>query len=438
MARSPIRRPYQQVPRGRIPFRAVFWLLAMGTCLAGIGALAASAMSQSSVSSSRLFGGKMASQIQPVQIHVPADVVVEDLLVTNGETVRHGQTLLTFDVAAMTSELAELKELSLADQQTLKCSIDAPVEGEKPALPTPSANEPRDCQDIRQEHQNLIALFAAENSKSQKEINLIATYLTEATAAHRRNRDVAKTHTMLDRILALSLTKASLENARDLAEVNHKRALNDLAARRSELTASVQKALRERHKRIANLEALIDTPRVLAPYSGKIVRVRRPPKGNALPTKVEVFSLLPQQEAGYAVEIPVKDADIALFQVGDRIYVETIGLPALVNDLQAEIQGISRDDQGRFLVRANLTIAATQTLAASPYSRQIVANSSAVNVRVHKVSVTAREFFWKTLANVLVLDNTPIVTTLMAQARAMRDEGVLPALMKASAFEPRH
>ncbi|MGR3815348.1 MAG: hypothetical protein ACU0AU_14730, partial [Cognatishimia activa] len=82
----------------------------MGTCLAGIGALAASAMSQSSVSSSRLFGGKMASQIQPVQIHVPADVVVEDLLVTNGETVRHGQTLLTFDVAAMTSELAELKE----------------------------------------------------------------------------------------------------------------------------------------------------------------------------------------------------------------------------------------------------------------------------------------------------------------------------------------
>lgn len=421
MARSPNRKPYRQVPKGRVPVRAVVWLFALSMCLAGVGVLAANAMSRATLTSSKTFLGKMTSQMQPVRVDLPAGVVVEDVLVSDGDTVRRGQTLLSFDQQAMEAALAELQDLNLKDQATLRCLF-SENDGEAVLSSSgPSIKPMEACQKILKEHKRLTQVFDAHTKKSKQEISLIDQYLDEATGLHRLQKDAPQAQLLLDRILALSWTKANMENAQDLSMIEHQDAIHELSVKRFELIASTQNAMRNRQARISELRAILETPRLHAPMSGKIIRLRRPPLGEFLQTDTEVLSLLPQRELGYSVHFPLEDKDAEQFMLGDTITLETIGLPALVDGLDATVAVILRNEQGALFAQADLSLVATQALADSPYSRQILANSSAVKVRIHKVPVRASDLVSETLTSAVVLKNAPALSALIEGVAALKD-----------------
>lgn len=421
MARSPNRRPYKQVPKGRIPLRALLWLFALSMCLAGVGVLAANAMSRATLTSSKTFLGKMTSQTQPVRVALPAGVVVEDVLVSNGDTVRRGQTLLSFDQQAMEAALTELHDLNFKDQAKLRCLFS---ENDDEAIlgSLGPSSEPMDaCQKILTEQKRLTQVFDAQSAKSEQEISLIDRYLDDATSLHRRQKDAPNAQVLLDRILALSLTKANMENALNLTMIEHQDAIHELSLKRSELILSTQNAMRDRQQRVSELSALLETPRLQAPMSGKIIRLRRPPLGSFVQKGTEVLSLLPQREIGYSVQFSLANGDAGLFKVGDIVALETIGLPALVDGLDATISAVSRSEPGALFARADLSLAATQTMAESPYSRQILANSSAVTVRIHKIPVAATDLISNTLAGAIVLENAPALSALIDRVAALQD-----------------
>jgi multidrug resistance efflux pump len=228
---------------------------------------------------------------------------------------------------------------------------------------------------------------------------LISSYLEQAATLHRKLTQASATHSSLDRILALSLTKTSLENEQDMADIKHSEALSALSEQQAELVSATKDALRQRQKRMSALSKLLEEPRIHAPFSGKIVKLRRLPSGATVSTRTEVFSLLPNRETGYEVQfrLPRKDAD--LIAIGDAIAVETIGLPALIDGLSASVTGISYQETSGLHVTADLTVEATQVLLASRYSGQILANSSAVSVRIHRIAAPAGKIVANTLTD---------------------------------------
>ena len=335
--------------------------------------------------------------------------------------LRRGQTLLPFDQQAMEVALTELQDLNLKDQAPLRCLF-SENDGEAVAGSLAPSSKPIDaCQKILIEQKRLTQVFDAQAAKSEQEISLIERYLEEATDLHRRQKDVPDAQLLLDRNLALSLTKANMENTRDLSMIEHQDETHELSVKRSELIASTQDSMRDRQERIFALSALLETPRLQAPMSGKIIRLRRPPVGSFVQKGTEVLSLLPQREIGYSVQFSLADEDASLFKVGDIVALETIGLPALVDDLDETVTAISRSEQGALVANADLSLGATQTLAESPYARQILANSSAVTVRIHKIPVAASDLVSDTLAGAIVLKNAPALSALINGMATLQD-----------------
>lgn len=432
MARSPARKPLQQIPRGRVRLAGFAWLLlAMG--LLPLGGFAMQGAWQKQVPSQHEFLGSLRSTATPLSISLPAVSAVSEVLVATGDVVRSGQTLVSLDAVAMQREHEAIEHQKKLDQNLLRCLFKLSNDHENMVEIATKAPLPERCSDLRARERSIRDNFTATRDASLAQISLIDTYLATATQIQRSAENSDQAQAVLDRILGLSLTKASLEKNLNRARLEHQAMRAAIYAERAKLVTETQAGLRLREQELVSLSALINDPRIHAPFSGKVIRVRRIPTGAPSEDPSELIALLPQRVAGYSITFDLSSQRAEAVRIGDTMRLTVIGLPLLKSSLQASVTRIS-ETGGGLTVHADLTSASTQQLAASPYSRQILANSSAVSVRLTGAPVALSERSLGIVQNDIVVSPSPALKAVISASLWLRQ---LPLRLRQAAFFDR-
>ena len=405
MAPTPVRKRYQRIPKGKVRLSIFVWSGAFLAICFGLNVLATRHIEGFQFPRSDEYLGSMKSSAKPVAVEIPAGAAVEELLVRSGDKIRRGQTLASLDKHAITQALAEV-EKAKADNEALLACLSSVNEGGKKAGFPPDMNadsvavRPMHCQELADQSKKARQRFEAQISKTETDISIIERYFQRAASLKRLN-GADTTDAELDRLLALSLTRSSLkERLRDIEAEQSEEAFAILQ-RKSELILETERGLREQQRRVTHLNALLSSPRIQSPVSGKVIRLRRVPLGQAVQAPTEIISILPQQEVGYQVAFVLPHNKDPMIQVGQVLRLKAVGLPELVDDLEVKVTHLSNEG-GRLTVHGALSLPSTQALAASRYSRQILANSSAVSVRLYGKPQAAEPYLSSLFAKGLV------------------------------------
>ena len=399
MAPTPVRKRYQHIPKGKFRLSLIVWTGALFAMCISLSVFATQIITDFQVPNSSEYIGSMHSSAKPLEIEIPSGAAVEEFLVETGDKIRRGQSLASLDIKAISKELTTVEAAKSDNEALLICLTRLDEGGDilnfSPEMHAGSSDTPpQACLELRQQAQINLKSFRAEHSKTKTDLSIIERYL-KRTAALKRLNGTPTTEAELDRILALSLTQSNLEA--QLLEIEAKQSVESLSflQMKSELILQTERSLQKQHQRIAELKVLLASPRIQSPVSGKIIRLRRVQLGQIVPASTEVFSILPQQDVGYEVTFELPASNKMMVQVGQVLRLKAVGLPDLMDDLEARVTHLSYEN-GVIIAHGDLSATSTQTLATSRYSRQILANSSAVSVRLSG-KPRAAETFLETL-----------------------------------------
>jgi hypothetical protein len=162
--------------------------------------------------------------------------------------------------------------------------------------------------------------------------------------------------------LALSMTRNRIDSR--LADLRA-RTQNDLIAARqarlaqiSELETDIRfkRGLRQR------LLAALDTPRLTVPEAGRVLRVRRLPKGTQAPEMTQVVELRPEGEGGYRAGFALPPAQRDQIQLGQEVRVTLLGQLDRVPDLTGEITHIRLTEDDALWAEITLAEASARIL----------------------------------------------------------------------------
>lgn len=385
MAPTPVRKRYQRIPKGKVRPSIFVWSGAFLAICFSLSVLATRLIEGFEFPRSDEYLGSMQSSAKPVAVEIPAGAAVVEFLVRSGDKIRRGQTLASLDTNAIAHELANVEKAKADNEELLACLSNLDERGETTDFPPEmyagsKADKPMPCQKLAHQSKKNRQRSEAELSKAKEDTSIIERYLKRAATLKRLN-EAETTGAELDRLLALSLTKSSLEERLREIEAEQREEAFAILQRKSELILETERGLREQQRRVTHLNALLSSPRIQSPVSGKVIRLRRVPLGQTVQAATEIISILPQQEVGYQIAFELPEGKDALIHVGQVLRLKAVGLPELVDDLEAKVTRLSYEGS-KIIVHGDLTLPSTQTLAASRYSRQILANSSAVSVRL--------------------------------------------------------
>lgn len=318
-------------PRSLNPLQGmwVLWAL-LATSLLMISAWAFA--TRLPVQAARTVAGTFESKTPAVEVVLPADVALAELLIDNGDRVAAGQKLARLDQTALHTLLHSLRQELAINAQTNACWREA-------ALPTASSTEPFDT-----------ALRSCHNAKRQDQ-------LAREQLMHRR--ESLKRETALavrELVLRAENTPPSVRKILMLRAALERETLNSLVRDvEFELAQLVQTQEADRlaqvvaleveaaalQTRVVELEEIAAAPWLFAPNDGRIERLRRLPESAARAWDVTLAQILTDAPDTYEARFVVPVSEAESLHVGDPLFVTLAGLPYPHNHFPAKIQAIS-------------------------------------------------------------------------------------------------
>lgn len=430
----PHRRVYQHLPNGKLRFQPFVWTIAIFAILGALISVGAETLRGLEVPSQHIYTGTLAPKASPIAVLIPARTAMTELLVEPSDRLRKGQTILVLDQGLIGTELAKLRAEQAEAQAELVCLealiTDPKSIDERVVIPQnlghSSPPQDRSCAAMQQQLTEISERLANGQNKTGAEIALIDEYLNQIAAQTDLNRDPIINREQIDRAFALSLTKIDLEHqsATQLRIAKSERAAISLA--RDKRVAGLKIKMHAQASEITLFEALHEAPRVQAPLSGRVQRLRPLPLGVQVQTDTEVLSILPTTSAGYRVHFDIPETTAGFASLGQNVHVKIIGLPDFDMALSAQITNISPQDNERLMITADLNAEASQVLANSPYSRQVQANDSAVSVRIHGANIAIMAYAQRLFENDLILKKPQWFEVLSRNSSARFTRNWLP------------
>ena len=370
-------RPPQQRPTRRLRLGGVLWL-AWG--LAGCAVLAGSAVllaERIHLPGTRVVGGTLRPDRDPTVIALPAGLPLARVLVAPGDPVRAGQTLALYDRAMIGAELARLERAVIATGARRDCLLsDGTGQGADGAV---SADPPADGLDPETA---LLVRAAIEECRTTR----AAQGLARDRVAGAQTR-IAERLGLLDRKIALVLTRPNRADKRIAAEMSLSLALerNTLAAKHDTLQTEARAlaidhdrarlaAIRETGQEIADLvtrqarlAAALAAPRLTAPETGTIARIRPLQPGKAQSRDEPLIELRAPGNAAYVAEVSLTAAQAARITTGTHVRLTLMGFPdpapTLTGTVSALTDATSLTGQTRTTARITLSDQSLKDLA---------------------------------------------------------------------------
>ncbi|KAJ56440.1 hypothetical protein ACMU_05720 [Actibacterium mucosum KCTC 23349] len=336
---------------------AAFWLAfaiaVVGLSVAGL----ASGLPGISVAEPRRFPGQIRPAEDPVSINLPAGIPLQAVLVSPGDEVAAGETLVTFDRVVIQARLAaltlDLTELTARRACLMRADVPEREKlGEEEAARLTLAKE--EC-----------ALILAEKAAEREQLDAAIDHLQERFTLLQRKLDLL-TSQVFDSAdtarrqarakIALDLALQRNEIAGKLTTLENRKTDLDLSTRRAalrraqELTAEISRL----QEKLATLSYFKDAPRIAAPQAGRVTRVRSLAPGTELQEDAPLLQLRGTTSVGHLAYFTIDPHVAEQLETGTSVRLKMLGLrgrDALLSGTVAAIEATDREDELRALVQ---------------------------------------------------------------------------------------
>lgn len=304
----------KQVPFGPPRLRAVGWFgLAVTGCLAMVvGALIAA--DQVMHRPQMTLVGTLQSAQRPVPVVLPGGAQISELLVKNGDHVAQGQTLASYDHAAL-SDLADSLDIKLLVMRfDRECALDHAVIQDMQDWTQSAGPDVRgqlrlaaeSCLARHQTESRALRASMRERDMLQDRARLIDQHILALQGEPVATNQSGRARTIMSALLAQSEIDTQL--AQTALQIEDAAAI--LKQMSIDRTAALDAQINDLKAQRAQLARLLAAPRLDAPTDGRVRRVRVPSTRDALPQDVVVMEIVPDVAAPYVLDVQI-DPEIA-------------------------------------------------------------------------------------------------------------------------------
>lgn len=389
---------YVALPRGARRLRPWLWLMWSLVVLGAGGYGVVAFLQEHPITSYRSYTGELRPLQAPSILSLPPGAFVDQVLVARNDKVRRGQTLVTLDTTAMTDRLHQLEETLQQDRILQRCLLadagafvpqkdpvtlqeeverTAPASGQaKPehdrqtggndgVPPDRSIHLTMTLQTCASHHTKATAVqtgLQQQLSVLEEEKALIDQYIRLLTTPVPDSQPSDTDGKTARQALALALTRNQLEAQKVALKHKAQAALADLQEERIRQVQELEQRLQTADHMRRQLETYLAQPRLLAPDSGQVVRVRGFSQGVEVMEKTEIMEVRPAETQGYTVHFTVPPGHVNGLVRGARVRIQIYGMPGQRGLLQGEIGKMQLDTAGRLQAVVMLTPASVSKL----------------------------------------------------------------------------
>lgn len=354
-------RVYVALPRGPGRLRPFLWVVWSCAVLVGFCGAGYTVLQAQIIPSYRSYTGELRPTHAPSTLSLPTGAFVDEVLVERNEVVRKGQTLITLDTEAMATRLRLLDEdlrqdrllqhCLLSDPDALNLSSvldsDPPQETETPPVETGLSLTLETCATHHQQAQAVELELQETLAVLDEEKSLIEQYIRLLTAPRSEKLPSEEEEKIARQALAFALARNQLDAQRVALHQKARTALADLQATRVRRAQEIAERLQAGEALRAQLQAHLAVPRLQAPESGQVVRVRHLPSGTEIHEETEILEVRPKKTRGYAAHFTIPPEHLEGLEQGAEVRLQLYGMPGQRGLLRGAIDAVSLDVAGR-------------------------------------------------------------------------------------------
>ncbi len=318
-------------PRSLNPLQGmwVLWAL-LATSLLMISAWAFA--TRLPVQAARTVAGTFESKTPAVEIVLPADVALAELLIDNGDQVAAGQKLARLDQTALHNLLHSLRQELAVNARANACWRGAAL----PAATTDAEIETtlHTCHNAKRQDQLAREQLMHRRESLKRETALAVRELVlRAENTPPSVRKILMLRAALERETLNGLVRDVEFELAQLVQTQEADRLAQVVALEVEATAL--------KTRVVELEEIAAAPWLFAPNDGRIERLRRLPENATRAWDVTLAQIHTNAPDTYEAHFVVPVSEAESLHVGDPLFVTLAGLPHPLNQFPAKVQAIS-------------------------------------------------------------------------------------------------
>ncbi|MFY0662034.1 MAG: hypothetical protein JXR15_16185 [Shimia sp.] len=328
-------------PRSLNPLQ-VMWVLwaVLATALLTISAWAFA--TRFPVNAARVASGAFESQTPTVDVVLPADVTLAEVLITNGDQVTSGQKVARLDQTALHRLLHNLRRDIANTSAAVACWRAA---GQPSPPGSPEANTAlQACQNTKR--QELLAreqLLHRRESLQRETALAVRELVLRAENTPPAIRNILMLRAALERETLQSLVRDVEFELAQLVQTQEAGRLAQVVALEAQ-TAALQ-------TRVIELEEIAAAPWLYAPQDGRIERLRRMPDTAARAWDVTLAQIHNASPAAYQARFVLSMSEADALRSGDPLHISLAGIPHPHNRFPAHVQSISSINVGDVAAR---------------------------------------------------------------------------------------
>lgn len=318
-------------PRSLNPLQ-VMWVL---WALLATGLLTISAWAFATrlpVHAARVAAGTFESQTPAVDVVLPADVTLAEILIANGDLVASGQKLARLDQTAVHRLLHDLRHDLASNAAAAACWRSSSQSDQVMTLEVSTVLQA--CHTTKRQEQLAREQLLFRRESLQRETALaVRELILRAETTPSAVRNILMLRAALERETLHSLVR---DVEFELAQLVQSQEAGRLAQ-----VVALDVAATALHARVIELEEIAASPWLYAPQDGRIERLRRLPEKAARAWDVTLAQIHTDAPAAYQARfvVPVSEADA--LRVGSALQISLAGIPQPHNRFPAKVQSIT-------------------------------------------------------------------------------------------------
>ncbi len=318
-----------RVPLRRWQLWRFLWLIWAGAAITALVSVALLVLRVVETPAHPSFPGVLRPVRQVSEVYLPPGAMLDTLLVEPGQTVSVGETVALLDTRLMEAALADIERDIEATNWLRDCLFQNAAPPDSPAS-APSGDEElqrllsranEECRAVYAPHLLELRRIEAGLLRLDTELALLSRQSVRRTTAV----DLAE-----DTAFRLALRRTQTQQMKTRLEIALSARQSALAEDRLAQTQELETEVRVLHQNRDRVLRHIETPRLTAAVSGRVIRVRPPASGSALPQPVSVLRIQRADNPAFESWFDAPSYLAETMRVGDPVAIDLYdvnGLP---------------------------------------------------------------------------------------------------------------
>lgn len=386
---------YAPVPREASVWRYALWLIAPICAMALVIYASLSLMSRADIPSYQSFQGVLRPGTNPVVLSLPPSSALEAILVNRGDKVRRGQTIALLDVAAMERQKTRIEETIFEAMLVRDCLVSYSSE----PLVTPDSDDakkrgnflvekqhsaPSECTVFVKGIQAGSIELQDRKAVLENEVSLLDHYLRLVTEKHQNETRAEGKNRALK---AVSLDLARNRVKRKLIDLEREIARFEQNATQKalEMVEASNERIAENQDRLTMVSYHLKKPRIVAPATGKVLRIRPTPRELLVQAATDIVEIRSADHRGYHAQFEVPEHLASGLTPGTHVAMRFLGAGFSAPNVTGEITDLENAPNGNVLAHIGLDPESVAWLDSPNTGIALRGRSTATRVLARKV-----------------------------------------------------